>query len=34
MTLQNKQLKYSPEITLEIFTLVWNKLKYIYTEYF
>ena len=26
MPLTKKYLKYSPEITLEIFTLVWNKL--------
>lgn len=32
MPLKGKYLKYRPEITLEIFTLVWNKLKYIYTE--
>ena len=26
MTIKNRYLKYFPEITLEIFTLVWNKL--------
>ena len=26
MPLQNKYLKYSPEITLEVFTLIWDKL--------
>lgn len=32
MPLTNKYLKYSPEINLEIFTLIWNKLKSIYKE--
>lgn len=30
MPLKGKYLKYSPEITLEIFTLVWNKLSEAY----
>ena len=30
MSLAGKYLKYSPEITLEIFTLIWDKLKLIF----
>ena len=30
MPLTGKYLKYSPEITLEIFTLIWDKLKLIF----
>lgn len=32
MPLTNKYLKYTPEITLEIFTLVWNKLESLFSE--
>ena len=33
MPLTGKYLKYSPEITLEVFTLIWDKLSKIYQSH-